>query len=92
MRRLLLTVSLVLGSSPAIASGEAAEALVRAFGIPTYTASRKDQDVYELLEGYVVRTRYCYEYVYFEDVVVKDDKIIFIESDAVCDVAGIYRA
>ena len=82
---------LMLVSSPAVASGEAAKALVRAFNIDTYTASREDQDIYELLEGYVVRTRYCYEYVYFEDVVVTDDKIIFLDSDAVCDVAGIYR-
>lgn len=91
MRLRLLTIGLVLVSTPAFASGEAAKALVRAFKIDTYTASRQDQDVYELMEGYVVRTRYCYEFVYFEDVVLTDNKIIFVESDSVCDVAGIYR-
>lgn len=91
MRIRSLACALSLVSSPAFASGEAAKALVREFNIDTYTASREDDDLYELVEGYIVRTRYCYEYVYFEDVVVTDDKIIFVASDAVCDVAGIYR-
>jgi hypothetical protein len=87
----ILASLLVLYSSPGLASGEAAKELVRQFRIPTYSVTRKDDDLYEALEGYIIRTRYCYVYVYYTDAVITDDKIIFVDDDEVCDIEGIYR-
>jgi len=92
MGRNLTAVVLALAASATSAeAGDGAKALVEEFGITTYTASRKDDNIYELQEGYVVRTNYCYAYVYYEDVVVTKSKIIFVESDEVCDIADVYR-
>ena len=61
--------------------------------------TRKSQDLYEILyEGMYVKTRFCYEYVYFEDAILKIDsqygytigEIIF-ENGSKCDVEKILR-
>ena len=72
-------------------ASDAANALVEELGITIYTATREADGIYETTEGYVVRTRYCYEYVYYETVVITNRKIIFVDSDAVCDIEAIYR-
>jgi hypothetical protein len=88
-----LAIAVAFASTNGTPSGasDAARALVEEFGIGTYTASREDDNIYELQEGYIIRTRYCYVYAYIEDVVVTDYKIIFIESDDVCDIEDVYR-
>lgn len=72
-------------------AGEAAKALVKEYGLKTYTVTRKDSDFYEVLEGYVIKTKYCYTYVYYGKAVITESKIIFVDQDDVCDVEGIYR-
>ena len=86
----LLVLVMVAGTSRAF-SGDAAEALRREFGIDTYTATREADNVYEIMEGYVILTTYCYEYSYSERVVITDNTIIFIDGDATCDIQKIYR-
>jgi hypothetical protein len=84
-------VSAVFPINTAVASSQAAKELVNQFKITTYTATRKDSDFYELTEGFVVKTKYCYVYGYYTPVVIVNDKLIFIDEDQVCDIEGIYR-
>jgi hypothetical protein len=63
--------------------------------------TRKDQDLYEVVgEGIYIKTRFCFEFVFFEDAIVKIDspagfnigEIIFVESgSAKCDIEKILR-
>lgn len=58
------------------------------------SANRKEANRYEVtdyLKKYLVITKYCYEYTYSEDVVLADDKLIFIGGDEVCDVDEVYK-
>jgi hypothetical protein len=87
----LIAAALFVFPLPASAMGQAAKALIQEFKIPTYTATRKADNVYELLEGYVVITQYCYAYTYGSTVVVTQNKIIFVDDNEVCDVKGVYR-
>jgi hypothetical protein len=87
----VLSACLIAFPLPAFAAGPAIRALVQEFRIPTYTATRKSDNVYEILEGYVVITQYCYAYTYGSTVVVTQSKIIFIDENEVCDVKGVYR-
>jgi hypothetical protein len=80
-----------IASVPAAAGSDAANALVRELKIRTYTAKWQDDNIYELREGYIVRTNFCNVRASLEAVVVTDSKIIFIDSDEVCDVADVYR-
>ena len=89
MKRVAIAALLLLVPAPATAGG-AAKAIVEVLHLTTYTATRKEQDFYEIAEGYVVKTRYCYAYAYSEDVVLTKEKIIFIGSNDVCDVEAIY--
>jgi hypothetical protein len=92
--RLLSSVVFGIGLllvSEAHGRSEAAKALVKEFKIRTYSATREDDDIYELLEGYVIRTSSCYVYAYGEPVVLTESKMIFIDSDEVCDIADVYK-
>lgn len=58
---------------------------------------RVDQDLYKTTTGDVyIQTRYCYEYTYGEDAVLKydpyafDNKLIF-ESGTSCDVVKVFK-
>ena len=81
----------VSNSAEVLARSKAAKELVREFKIDTYTATRKDDNFYDIIEGYVVKTRYCYVYAFSESVVITKNKMIFIDSDDVCDIDGVYR-
>lgn len=92
--KLWVVVSAVLGlqlASPAHA-GEAAEAIIDAFGIETHYVSRIDNDLYEIRsKDLIVVTLYCYAYATTETAVITETKIIFVDEDEACDVKGIYR-
>lgn len=53
--------------------------------------TRESQDLYRTLEGVYIKTMYCYEYVYYEDAILKyevlrySDKLIFNNGNS-CDV------
>lgn len=60
--------------------------------------TRKGQDLYQVGYGNnqpIIQTRYCYEYAYSEDSVLTWDgssgKLIFLSSNASCDVVKILR-
>lgn len=58
----------------------------------TVTLTRVDQDLYkDENSGLHLKTRYCYEYVYWEKAVYSDDsqKITF-KSGRQCEVAGVF--
>ena len=63
------------------------------------SVSRKDSNVYSFTSGSVrgvILTKYCYEYGYAEDAVLKyepygyDNKLIFTSSGTVCDVESVF--
>lgn len=57
---------------------------------------RVDQDLYKANTGLYIQTRYCYEYAYGDDAVLKyeqyayDNKLIF-SSNTICDVVKIFQ-
>ena len=57
---------------------------------------RIDKDLYKTDEGLYIQTKYCYEYAYGEDAVLKyetygyDNKLIF-DSGEVCDVEKVFK-
>ena len=63
--------------------------------------TRKSQDFYEVVGSNIyIKTRYCYEYVYYEDAILKIDspygynvgEIIFVGSNgAKCDVERVLK-
>ena len=59
--------------------------------------SRVDQDLYkDHNSGNYIQTRYCYEYVYYQDALLKyepysySNKLIF-ENDNTCDVEKVFQ-
>jgi hypothetical protein len=62
------------------------------------TATRKDSNTYQFTSGSVrgiITTKYCYEYAYSEDAVLKYEghygsQIIFLDSGNKCDVDEVY--
>ena len=86
-----LLVLLFVAASGADARGASRE-IVREFRIPTYYVTRKDSDFYEVsLKNIMIKTRYCYEYAFSSEAVITDNKLIFLDSDTVCDIEGIYN-
>jgi hypothetical protein len=63
--------------------------------------TRKSQDFYEVVgQGMYIKTRYCYEYVYYSDVILKVDspygytvgEIIFVnDGGGKCDIEKILQ-
>ncbi|OSZ76736.1 hypothetical protein [Hydrogenophaga sp. IBVHS1] len=57
---------------------------------------RVDQDLYKTSEGFFIQTKYCYEYTYGDDAVLRyerysyDNKLIF-DSGTTCEVAKVFR-
>ena len=50
-----------------------------------------EDDSYSTLDGFLLITPYCYQYVYFEDAIFRSDgygggRLIFIDSGETCDV------
>jgi hypothetical protein len=59
------------------------------------SVTRKGSNVYKIdYANAYVHTRYCYEYVYYENSFLKmygySGEIIFLDSSAKCDVKGVY--
>lgn len=65
--------------------------LIRDQRIQTHPVTRKAQDVYESTGGYLILTRYCYEYIYYSDVFFSDGKMYIVDSGATCKVDKIYQ-
>ena len=85
--RVLITLCLVSITTPARADNY------------SVSVSRKDSNVYSFTSGSargVIITKYCYEYGYAEDAVLKyepysyDNKLIFTSSGTVCDVESVF--
>lgn len=61
------------------------------------SVTRADQDIYREQGGLVILTRHCFEFVYYEDAVLKyepgdySNKLIF-KSGTTCDVVNVVRA
>jgi hypothetical protein len=63
--------------------------------------TRKSDDLYEVVgQGIYIKTRYCYEYVYYSDVIVKIDSpygytvggMIFVDDGGgKCDIEKLLR-
>lgn len=57
---------------------------------------RIDSNLYKTSNGYFIQTKYCYEYTYGEDAVLKyenygyDNKIIF-DSGTSCNVEKVFK-
>ena len=57
---------------------------------------RVDKDLYKTSSGLFIQTKYCYEYAYGEDAVLKyeqysyDNKLIF-DSGTSCEVAKVFK-
>jgi hypothetical protein len=57
---------------------------------------RVDQDLYKSDSGVYIQTKYCYEYTYGDEAVLKyedysyDNKLIF-DSGTTCDVAKVFK-
>ena len=89
--KLILLSTLACASTAAHAFGAVRE-IVQEFGIKTYYVSREEQDLYDVsLNNMIVKTRYCYEYAFSSEAIITDRKIIFVDSETICDVEGIYR-
>lgn len=62
----------------------------------TVNVKRIDKDLYKTDEGFYIQTKYCYEYAYGDDAVLKyepygyDNKLIF-DSGSVCDVEKVFK-
>jgi len=87
-------VALIFVAVSSVANANALHDLARDLRVTTYTANRVDSDIYEVTDyatRYIVKTRYCYAYATYEDVVVTDDHIFFLDDNEECDVEGIYR-
>lgn len=83
MKRLAAAILLVLAGS---AHAEFYKVSVR----------RVEQDLYKADSGHYIQTRYCYEYTYGDDAVLKyepysyDNKLIF-DSGTSCDVVKVFK-
>lgn len=60
------------------------------------TVRRIDKDLYKTSEGVYIQTKYCYEYAYGDDAVLRyepysyDNKLIF-DNGTVCDVEKVFK-
>ena len=59
--------------------------------------TRADSNLYKVDGGdFVINTRYCYEYVFYEDSLLRmagfSSEIIFLNSGSRCDVKGVYQS
>lgn len=59
------------------------------------SVTREDRNLYRVDgEGLIIRTRYCYEYVYSEAAFLRTSygtgKLTFLDAEATCDVEGVY--
>jgi len=67
---------------------------VAAFATYKTTVSREGSNLYkEVYNDTYYVTRYCYEYVYYEDVLVDESDmwIYFIDSNTKCDLKKVIR-
>lgn len=66
-------------------------------GVYKMTIKRVGTNVYESDAGVIVKTKYCYEYAYSEEAVLKyekysyDNKLIFLDSGESCDVEEVFQ-
>lgn len=61
------------------------------------TVKRIDKDLYKTDEGVYIQTKYCYEYTYGDEAVLKydsygyDNRLIFVDSGTTCDVVKVFK-
>lgn len=83
MKRWWIGLTLAMLASAAMAANY--EVSVTRDGSNLYRADGRDL---------LIHTRYCYEYVYYEDVLLRmwgsSGEIIFLDSGGKCDVTGVY--
>jgi hypothetical protein len=75
-------------------------AVVLLFAVAAHAAlyrgsvTRKAEDLYKI-DGtsILIKTRYCYEYAYSEDVIIDTtkDELIFTDSGSKCDIEAIIK-
>lgn len=52
---------------------------------------------YETISGFIIETKFCYEYSYSEEAILKygqssyDNKLIFLDSEEFCDVEKVFK-
>ena len=88
-----LRVLALLGSVLTLASAMAAD-------VYKVTVTRKGHDLYEVQGGQIyIKTRYCYEYVYSDEAILRVDSPggfnigkIFFSGGASCDVEKVLRS
>ncbi len=75
-------------------------ALIFSFSYAEYYkvyVTRVDQNLYKTDEGVFIETRYCYEYAYSEEALLKyedysyDNKLVFVSMNNSCEVKRIFR-
>jgi len=54
-----------------------------------YFATRKSQDLYDLMNGPLEATRFCYEFANSSLVQISGSKLVFVASNRTCDIAQI---
>jgi hypothetical protein len=97
-RLLVLQLLTAVALSVALVLTGATSTPVHASDFYRVSVTRLDQDLYRDMSSRVlIKTRYCYEYVYGDDAVIVWDgpysysnKMVF-SSGSACEVAGIYR-
>lgn len=82
MKALFLVLSMVLASSLFA-------------DVFTVTVTRIDKDIYKTTTGFIIITKYCYEYSYSDDAILKfekygyDNKLIF--DHGTCEVDKVLK-
>lgn len=60
-----------------------------------FYVTRADQDLYKTIDGYYIKTKFCYEYVYYSKAYYddEDNKLIFVGvgSNNSCQVDKIWK-
>jgi hypothetical protein len=86
-----LFISLAVLTVSTVAYAGSLRDLVRDNNIQTHSVTRKGQDIYESVDGYLITTKYCYEYIYYQDVFFSGGKMYIVDSGNSCQVDKIYR-
>ena len=56
------------------------------------SVSRESRNLYKVnSQPFWIKTKYCYEYAYYEDSLLSNYEIIFLDSGSKCNVDTIYR-
>lgn len=90
IRTMLIAASLT--TTGTARAEDAARFLANKAGLNIISVTRKNSNEYEFLgRSMIIKTKYCYEYVYYEDAVIVDKILVFLEENETCDIDAIYR-